>query len=87
MRPAAMKHASRFAATLSLILAPALAGAQGMILPRPCPRPTCQGGNQVVRTSSQVVAELRRLDPRTAPAHVYRVARWRRRERDFDYYA
>ena len=27
------------------------------------------------------------LDPRTAPAHVYRVARWRRRERDFDYYA
>jgi hypothetical protein len=27
------------------------------------------------------------LDPRTATAHVYRVARWRRRERDFDYYA
>jgi starch synthase (maltosyl-transferring) len=26
------------------------------------------------------------LDPRTAPAHVYRVGRWRRRERDFDYY-
>jgi starch synthase (maltosyl-transferring) len=28
-----------------------------------------------------------RLDPRVAPAHVYRVGRWRRRERDFDYYA
>jgi starch synthase (maltosyl-transferring) len=27
------------------------------------------------------------LDPRTAPAHIYRVGRWRRRERDFDYYA
>ena len=27
------------------------------------------------------------LDPGTAPAHVYRVGRWRRRERDFDYYA
>jgi len=27
------------------------------------------------------------LDPRVAPAHVYRVGRWRRRERDFDYYA
>ena len=27
------------------------------------------------------------LDPRTAPAHVYRVGRWRRRERDFDYFA
>jgi starch synthase (maltosyl-transferring) len=27
------------------------------------------------------------LDPRAAPAHVYRVGRWRRRERDFDYYA
>lgn len=28
-----------------------------------------------------------RLDPRVAPAHIYRVGRWRRRERDFDYYA
>ena len=27
------------------------------------------------------------LDPRTASAHVYRLGRWRRRERDFDYYA
>ncbi len=27
------------------------------------------------------------LDPRVASAHVYRVGRWRRRERDFDYYA
>ena len=27
------------------------------------------------------------LDPRVATAHVYRVGRWRRRERDFDYYA
>jgi starch synthase (maltosyl-transferring) len=28
-----------------------------------------------------------RLDPRVAPAHIYRVGRWRRRERDFDYFA
>jgi starch synthase (maltosyl-transferring) len=27
------------------------------------------------------------LDPRVASAHVYRLGRWRRRERDFDYYA
>jgi starch synthase (maltosyl-transferring) len=27
-----------------------------------------------------------RLDPHVAPAHVYRVGRWRRREHDFDYY-
>ncbi len=27
------------------------------------------------------------LDPRMATAHVYRVGRWRRRERDFDYFA
>jgi starch synthase (maltosyl-transferring) len=27
------------------------------------------------------------LDPRVAPAHIYRVGRWRRRERDFDYFA
>jgi starch synthase (maltosyl-transferring) len=27
------------------------------------------------------------LDPRVATAHVYRVGRWRRRERDFDYFA
>jgi len=27
------------------------------------------------------------LDPRVATVHVYRVGRWRRRERDFDYYA
>ena len=27
------------------------------------------------------------LDPRTGPAHIYRVGRWRRRERDFDYYS
>jgi len=28
-----------------------------------------------------------RLDPKVAPAHVYRLGRWRRRERDFDYFA
>ena len=26
------------------------------------------------------------LDPGTEPAHVYRVGRWRRRERDFQYF-
>jgi hypothetical protein len=26
------------------------------------------------------------LDPETQPAHVYRVGRWRRRERDFQYF-
>jgi starch synthase (maltosyl-transferring) len=38
---------------------------------------------RLVRGTAHVV----RLDPRVAPAHVYRVGRWRRRERDFDYYA
>jgi starch synthase (maltosyl-transferring) len=37
---------------------------------------------RLVRGSTHTVT----LDPRTAPAHVYRVGRWRRRERDFDYY-
>jgi prepilin-type N-terminal cleavage/methylation domain-containing protein len=26
------------------------------------------------------------LDPRTSPAHIYRVSRWRRREQDFPYF-
>jgi starch synthase (maltosyl-transferring) len=41
------------------------------------------GDRRLVRGASHTVT----LDPRTAPAHVYRVGRWRRRERDFDYYA
>ena len=28
----------------------------------------------------------RRSIPRTAPAHIYRVGRWRRREQDFQYF-
>ena len=36
----------------------------------------------LVRGAAHSVA----LDPRVAPAHIYRVGRWRRRERDFDYY-
>ena len=38
---------------------------------------------RLVRGSTHTVT----LDPRTAPAHIYRLGRWRRRERDFDYYA
>ena len=41
------------------------------------------GDRRLVRGATHTVT----LDPRTAPAHVYRVGRWRRRERDFDYYA
>jgi starch synthase (maltosyl-transferring) len=41
------------------------------------------GERRLMRGATHTVA----LDPRVAPAHVYRVARWRRRERDFDYYA
>ena len=41
------------------------------------------GDRRLVRGATHSVT----LDPRTAPAHVYRVGRWRRRERDFDYYA
>ncbi|HYR70974.1 MAG TPA: alpha-1,4-glucan--maltose-1-phosphate maltosyltransferase [Candidatus Acidoferrum sp.] len=41
------------------------------------------GDRRLVRGASHTVT----LDPRTAPAHIYRVGRWRRRERDFDYYA
>jgi starch synthase (maltosyl-transferring) len=41
------------------------------------------GERRLMRGATHTVA----LDPRIAPAHVYRVARWRRRERDFDYYA
>jgi starch synthase (maltosyl-transferring) len=41
------------------------------------------GDRRLVRGSTHAVT----LDPRVAPAHVYRVGRWRRRERDFDYYA
>ena len=41
------------------------------------------GDRRLVRGAGHSVT----LDPRTAPAHVYRVGRWRRRERDFDYYA
>jgi Ca-activated chloride channel family protein len=60
MRPASSKFASQVFATLSLVAAPAFsAAAQGIILPRPCPRPSCPTGSPVVRTSSHVVAELR----------------------------
>jgi starch synthase (maltosyl-transferring) len=38
---------------------------------------------RLVRGAAHTVS----LDPRVAPAHVYRVGRWRRRERDFDYFA
>jgi starch synthase (maltosyl-transferring) len=41
------------------------------------------GDRRLVRGAAHSVT----LDPRVAPAHVYRVGRWRRRERDFDYYA
>jgi starch synthase (maltosyl-transferring) len=41
------------------------------------------GDRRLVRGAAHPV----RLDPREAPAHVYRVGRWRRRERDFDYFA
>jgi starch synthase (maltosyl-transferring) len=41
------------------------------------------GDRRLVRGASHTVT----LDPRTAPAHIYRLGRWRRRERDFDYYA
>jgi starch synthase (maltosyl-transferring) len=41
------------------------------------------GERRLMRGAAHTVA----LDPRTAPAHIYRVGRWRRRERDFDYYA
>ena len=41
------------------------------------------GDRRLMRGATHTVT----LDPRTAPAHVYRVGRWRRRERDFDYYA
>ena len=40
------------------------------------------GARQLCRGATHAV----QLDPRTAPAAVYRLARWRRRERDFDYY-
>ncbi len=41
------------------------------------------GDRRLVRGATHTIT----LDPRTAPAHIYRVGRWRRRERDFDYYA
>jgi starch synthase (maltosyl-transferring) len=41
------------------------------------------GDRRLVRGPTHAVS----LDPRTAPAHIYRVGRWRRRERDFDYFA
>jgi starch synthase (maltosyl-transferring) len=41
------------------------------------------GDRRLVRGATHAVA----LDPRTAPASIYRVGRWRRRERDFDYFA
>jgi starch synthase (maltosyl-transferring) len=41
------------------------------------------GDRRLVRGAAHVVT----LDPRAAPALIYRVGRWRRRERDFDYYA
>jgi len=41
------------------------------------------GDRRLVRGAAHSVT----LDPRTAPAHIYRVGRWRRRERDFDYFA
>ena len=41
------------------------------------------GDRRLVRGATHSVT----LDPRVAPAHIYRVGRWRRRERDFDYYA
>jgi starch synthase (maltosyl-transferring) len=41
------------------------------------------GDRRLVRGATHAVT----LDPRSAPAHIYRVGRWRRRERDFDYYA
>ncbi|MGH7364984.1 MAG: alpha-1,4-glucan--maltose-1-phosphate maltosyltransferase [Candidatus Rokuibacteriota bacterium] len=41
------------------------------------------GDRRLVRGPAHTVT----LDPRSAPAHVYRVGRWRRRERDFDYFA
>jgi starch synthase (maltosyl-transferring) len=41
------------------------------------------GDRRLVRGATHAVT----LDPRVAPAHIYRVGRWRRRERDFDYYA
>ncbi|MGH7350125.1 MAG: alpha-amylase family glycosyl hydrolase, partial [Candidatus Rokuibacteriota bacterium] len=41
------------------------------------------GDRRLVRGPAHRVS----LDPRLAPAHIYRVGRWRRRERDFDYFA
>ncbi|MGH7399781.1 MAG: alpha-amylase family glycosyl hydrolase, partial [Candidatus Rokuibacteriota bacterium] len=41
------------------------------------------GDRRLMRGASHSVT----LDPKTAPAHIYRVGRWRRRERDFDYFA
>ena len=41
------------------------------------------GERRLMRGATHTIS----LDPRTAPAHIYRVGRWRRRERDFDYYA
>jgi len=41
------------------------------------------GDRRLVRGATHAVT----LDPRAAPAHIYRVGRWRRRERDFDYFA
>ncbi len=40
------------------------------------------GQRRLVRGPTHTVA----LDPRTGPAHIYRVGRWRRRERDFQYF-
>jgi starch synthase (maltosyl-transferring) len=41
------------------------------------------GDRRLARGAAHRVA----LDPRTGPAHIYRVGRWRRREHDFDYFA
>jgi starch synthase (maltosyl-transferring) len=41
------------------------------------------GDRRLVRGAAHSVT----IDPRLAPAHIYRLGRWRRRERDFDYYA
>ena len=46
--------------------------------------------HELLATSRAARARARHtvtLDPRTEPAHIFRVGRWRRRERDFDYYA
>jgi starch synthase (maltosyl-transferring) len=40
------------------------------------------GGRRLVHEDALAVE----LDPRTSPAHIYRVSRWRRREQDFPYF-